>query len=428
MLGITNPSQVIKCEFAALRKNEGLIYLQQNWTPSFAYPLVELIRLSTDQKLIEEATKLLRDKTGKNLGPDFYAWIQWLWTESIGVPTYYADFKAKLYQHIDPKFATYFLRRQHTATIRIDEILWGGVKQDGIPPLRMPSMSTAPEAAYLADSDLVFGVFLNGVAKAYPKRILAWHELFVDSFGDQHIAGVYCTLCGTVIAYDMTHNGVFYDLGTSGFLYRSNKLMYDRATHSLWNTIEGKPVMGPLNNKNITLQSYPVVTTTWGEWKSSHPDTKVLSLQTGHERNYGEGVAYARYFSTDDLMFPVPKRDNRLANKAEVLIIRAENYQQDPLAISIDYLTRKRIHYDRIADTDLVVLTTKNGTSRAYHRPDIAFDSYKKGILTDEEGQTWNITEDALIHPEGHTFERLPAHRIFWFAWFNTYPMTRLVK
>ena len=139
-------------------------------------------------------------------------------------------------------------------------------------------------------------------------------------------------------------------------------------------------------------------------------------------------MAYAHYFGTDDLMFPVPVIDNRLANKAEVLIIRSENYQQDPLAISIDYLTRKRIHHDRIGNTDLVVLTAKDGASRAYHRPGIEFDSYKRGILTDREGRTWDITEDALIHPEGHTFERLPAHRIFWFAWFNTYPQTRLVK
>ena len=110
-------------------------------------------------------------------------------------------------------------------------------------------MLDASEATYLGDRNIVFGIEVNGDARAYPKRILAWHEMFTDSVGGVPVAGVYCTLCGTVILYYTNLGGTQYDLGTSGFLYRSNKLMYDRATQSLWNTFSGEPVVGPLVGK-----------------------------------------------------------------------------------------------------------------------------------------------------------------------------------
>ena len=149
--------------------------------------------------------------------------------------------------------------------------------------------------------------FGNGDVRAYPKRILAWHELFTDEVGRVPVAGVYCTLCGTVILFETEHDGVRHELGTSGFLYRSNKLMYDRATQSLWSTFGGRPVIGPLAMEDIRLEVRSVVTTTWGEWRRRHPTTKVLSLNTGHRRDYSEGAAYREYFSTDELMFNVPK-------------------------------------------------------------------------------------------------------------------------
>ena len=113
---------------------------------------------------------------------------------------------------------------------------WGGVKQDGIPPLRQPNMVSAAEADYLQNDNVVFGIAINGDARAYPKRILAWHEMFIDNIGGIDFAGVYCTLCGAVILYKTRHEGIEHKLGTSGFLYRSNKLMYDQDTQSLWNT------------------------------------------------------------------------------------------------------------------------------------------------------------------------------------------------
>ena len=112
-----------------------------------------------------------------------------------------------------------------------------------------------------------------------------------------------------MVLYETRHKGVSHALGTSGFLYRSNKLMYDRETSSLWSTLHGTPVIGPLVGKGISLKRRSVVTTTWSEWKKRHPQTTVLSLDTGHRRDYGEGVAYQDYFSTDEVMFSVPQLD-----------------------------------------------------------------------------------------------------------------------
>jgi len=148
---------------------------------------------------------------------------------------------------------------------------------------------------------------VNGEARAYPKRILAWHELARDRVGGVELAIVYCTLCGTVIPYEAMAGGKLRVLGTSGFLYRSNKLMFDEETKSLWSTLEGRPVIGPLAGSGVELRYRPVVTTTWGEWRAAHPGTTVLSLDTGHQRDYSEGAAYREYFGTDELMFQVPE-------------------------------------------------------------------------------------------------------------------------
>ena len=110
----------------------------------------------------------------------------------------YASFKAELYSRIDEGFRSFFPARVQT-TIRLDEIDWGGVKVNGIPPLRAPRTIPAADANWLRDDHIVFGLTINGQARAYPKRILAWHEMALDRVGDVDLTIVYCTLCGTVI-------------------------------------------------------------------------------------------------------------------------------------------------------------------------------------------------------------------------------------
>jgi hypothetical protein len=328
---------------------------------------------------------------------------------------------------IDDKFAGYF-SVDHSSRIRLDEVRWGGVKQDGIPPLRQPNMIAADDADYLQDDNVVFGIKINGDARAYPKRILAWHEMFIDEIGGREYAGVYCTLCGAVILYETRFDGIRHRLGTSGFLYRSNKLMYDQDTQSLWNTTWGEPVIGPLVGRNIQLKRSYLVTTTWGEWKRRHPQTTVLSLETGYRRDYGEGVAYHNYFSTDELMFAISTNDDRLNNKDEILALTFPGFSAKSMAIAADYLNNNPVYLGRLGDLQFVVLTDRSGANRVYQTRGTKFvDFDRDSAVLDEQGKSWQQSENKLSSGDLE-LPRLPAHRAFWFGWHAAYPDTILVR
>ena len=408
--------------------NNTLELLEANWEPGYLAPLIELIRFNNKNFLTKKIKQILNIKYDLSVDSNYYDLLQWLWLGDFPNEDYYFKFKSELYKNIDSRFEKYFANQEHQALIDLDEVVWGGVHQDGIPPLRKPEMIKADEADYLSDSDVVFGIYINGEARAYPKRILAWHEFFTDDFDEFKIAGVYCTLCGTVIVYNMDLDGVHHELGTSGFLFQSNKLMYDHSTQSLWSTIDGKPVIGPLVNKNILLKSFPVVTSSWKEWRRRHPGTKVLSLNTAYSRDYSEGAAYRDYFSTDDLMFPVKALDKRLNNKDEVLIVRADSYKEDPLAILVKYLIKKKWLQVKIGEQSIIVLTDNSGAARAYDAQNIKFKNSKNGVLYDSLGQQWQLKEDYLVNETNDRLNRVVAHNIFWFAWYNAYPETRLIK
>lgn len=409
-------------------KNETLQTIERNWKPEYEVLLIEVAYLLRDP-ISDKIIRTLEKKTKQDFRYDFNSWYAWLWNKEQKTLPDYDNFKARLYRPIDPRFEEYFLNRGTTSSIRLDEIRWGGVKQDGIPPLRSPRMLAANDAGYLDDNDTVFGIEIHGDVRAYPKRILAWHEMFVDTVGGIPVAGVYCTLCGTVILYKTRHNGIDHQLGTSGFLYRSNKLMYDRATRSLWSTMEGTPVVGPLAGKGIELEYFSVVTTTWKEWKRRHPETNVLDIETGFVRDYDEGAAYRDYFSTDELMFNTPFNNKSLRNKDEILALRHPDYPNDPLALSVNYLKNNPVHADRIGEIHLVVLTDKSGANRVYRTGGskfLAYDQQDKAI--DSTGTPWRVTERNLVAADGRTLERLPSHRAFWFGWYAAFPHTRLVK
>ncbi len=401
--------------------------IAKRWQPGNAVMLLEIGRVRF-QGLPDNFMEVLEQQTEKSLGEDSQRWYQYLWKQDDQPHPQYAAFKAALYSKIDPRFEEYF-DDTYPVTIRLDEILWGGVLRDGIPPLKNPRMITAKQAHYLADSDIVFGLEINGDVRAYPKRVLAWHEMFKDTVGQISINGVYCTLCGSMIVYKTELEGVHYELGTSGFLYRSNKLMYDHATKSMWSTLTGEPVVGKLVGKGIQLQQLQVVTTTWGEWKRRHPTTTVLSLDTGHRRDYGAGVAYRDYFATDQLMFGVPFADKRLKNKQEVLALRFDDAAEKQLAIDASYLRKHPIYHDRLGEQEFVVLTDRSGANRVYDTQGIRFEKWdgdRQAI--DQQGGTWTVDEAGLTNAQGKVLSRLPAHRAFWFGWHAAYPETRLVK
>ena len=290
-------------------------------------------------------------------------------------------------------------------------------------------MITVGDADYLADTDVVFGLSVNGDSRAYPRRILGWHEMFVDDVGGVPVVGVYCTLCGTMILYRTELEGVNHELGTSGFLYRSNKLMYDKGTQSLWNTIWGEPVIGPLAEQGLALERMSVVTTTWGEWRRRHPETQVLSLGTGYPRDYSEGAAYRDYYATDDLMFQVPTLDTRLKNKDEVLGLVFPQHPDRPLAISLSYLIAHPLYLDQVEGLRFVVLTDASGANRVYEAADVAFTAWDgESAVQDASGRKWLLREASLLSEDGVVLHRLPSQRAFWFGWFSAYNHTRLVQ
>lgn len=402
--------------------------LDERWDNAYAAPLLDLLPFLSPGLAQSGILAQLEKASGRSYGGDVNGWYEWLWSIDPGEHHDYATFKGALYSQLDPRFREYF-ENHPKATIRLDEIRWGGVRRDGIPPLRRPKMIAAREASYLQDDNVVFGVDIGGDVRAYPKRILAWHEMVTDKIAGRELNGVYCTLCGALILYDTTIDGVHHELGTSGFLYRSNKLMYDAATKSLWSTMTGTPVVGPLVGKGIALPPLYVVTTTWGEWRRRHPQTRVLSLDTGYSRDYSEGAAYRDYFATQRLMFNVPKLDDRLPNKAEVLAVRVAEASGLPVAIAASFLATHPVYHDRVASVNFVVLTDKSGANRVYDARDIVLVNWN-GIDTarDRAGRVWKVSEARLTGPRGETRERLPAHRTFWFGWYAAFPDTRLVK
>lgn len=406
---------------------KGLNAIEVQWEPGLVPMVLETIRLTRNPIIAQKLLRALRNNTGEDFGFDIQKWQEWLWNQPEQRYAHYAAFKSNLYGLIDSAFTNYF-KDDYPTEIRLDEVVWGGVRQDGIPPLRGPKMLVASAATYLDDDNVVFGIAVNGDARAYPNRILAWHEMFVDKVGGVPVAGVYCTLCGTVILYKTEHAGTNHRLGTSGFLYRSNKLMYDQDTQSLWNTLWGEPVIGPLVGQGIKLDYLSVVTTTWGEWRQRHPDTLVLSLDTGHNRDYGEGAAYREYFASDDLMFNVPKLDSRLRNKQEIFAVILSAHPDEPMAISADFLSENPVYHDQIGNSRFVVLTDGSGANRLYEAGDVRFESWDgRKEVTDNASVRWMVTEDSLESSNGDKLYRLPAYRAFWFGWYSAYPHTRLV-
>ncbi|MEM7724169.1 MAG: DUF3179 domain-containing protein [Pseudomonadota bacterium] len=360
------------------------------------------------------------DRALSNLtGASHRSWFDWmLWQEAnpqiASHPAYY-DFKAETFLRIDPTWDV-FLRLNYITPdamrIRFEEVTWGGVVKDGIPSLDNPDLIPAEEAFYLRDDDLVFGVGINGDVRAYPLRIMGWHEMFNEVIGGVPVALAYCTLCGAGILFETDHPGhdETFVFGSSGFLYRSNKLMFDRQTDSLWNQFKGEPISGPLVDSGITLAQRPVVITEWARWRDANPGTRVLSLDTGFVRNYGSGVVYQEYFASDDLMFPalVDEQENR--QKDYVFGVRLAGGAK---AWPLTAFDGARVINDQVGFHNLVLVgDAATRTVRAYDRGELSFDQDLRA-----DGAIWTLSEEALTAPDGRIAPRVAGHVSYWFAW-----------
>lgn len=366
-----------------------------------------------DERLVRALEKL----TGASPGSDWAAWMRWQEANpQTGVLPGFARLQARIYDLIDPNFQA-FLSGEVRHEIRLEEIAWGGVIKDGIPALTNPRLIAASAATYLQPTDLVFGVAINGDVRAYPLRIMDWHEMFNDVIAGIPVSLAYCTLCGSGILFDTSVEGhprpfVF---GSSGFLHRSNKLMYDTATHSLWNQFTGRPVVGPLTGSGIVLKTRPVVIASWADWKERLPDTRVLSLETGHERDYSPGAAYGRYFASPELMFPTNVDQSRLRQKDFVFALRSSGAEK---AWPLRLFEGGAVINDRAGVLELVLIgDAATRTVRAYRSEGLTFERAPSLHQVTHGSEVWQVTEDALVGPSGRTLSRLPGHVAYWFAW-----------
>ncbi|MCG8429150.1 MAG: DUF3179 domain-containing protein [Chromatiales bacterium] len=278
------------------------------------------------------------------------------------------------------------------ASVPAREILSGGPPKDGIPAIDRPKFLAADRAGFLKEKDRVLGVALEGAAKAYPIKILDWHEIVNDSIGAQHFAVTYCPLCGTGVAFAADVGGKRLNFGVSGLLYNSDVLLYDRNTESLWSQIMAEAITGEF--KGTKLQPIPLRHTTWGDWLKEHPDSLVLSTDTGYRRNYNRSP-YGDYAQSRRLYFSV-------SNRAPAI------YHPKEQVMGVEV----------------------NGQFKAY--PFVELSKQGNGMFAEQfAGQTFNVhwNEDArsayATDPDGNLLSTTIG---FWFAWYTFYPETEVFK
>jgi len=275
----------------------------------------------------------------------------------------------------------------------MDEIFQGGPPRDGIPAIDNPQFVTAAQMQELGElepSDLVLGVSVNGIHKAYPIRILNWHEIVNDNFAEQPVVITFCPLCGSGMAFEAQLDGIDLDFGVSGLLYNSDVLLFDRQTQSLWSQIEKQSVTG--NYQSRQLVDLAVQNTTWQRWREQYPDTQVLSFDTGYRRSYRRDP-YAGYENSANTFFPVKFRAMGLHPKEKVLGLEHQGLAKAwPL---VELAKAKLPLLDNIGDMQVMV-----------HYD----ESSHTGHITDLQGQL------------------LPAVSLFWFAWAAFHDDTLLYR
>lgn len=264
----------------------------------------------------------------------------------------------------------------------------GGPPKDGIPSIDSPKFVSVSEAdKWIEDNELVLALEYKGIKRVYPLQILVWHEIVNDNIAGDPILITYCPLCGSGIAYERKLNGEDVEFGTSGKLYNSNLVMYDRKTDTYWSQIGGQAIVGELTG--MKLKEIPIDTVVWRDWKSAHPDSEVLSQDTGFNRQYGTDP-YGNYYENSFLMFPVESQDNRIHAKTVVFGIEV------------------------------------NGMFKAYRESDLK----ETPSITDTlGGVNIKVERDSVgvvKITDTDTGEEIVKERDFWFAWYAFHPETQL--
>ena len=406
--------------------------VEETQDPRFVPVLIDLFAHQLPH-IREQISAILNPMTGQDLDGSPASWFGW--HEWIGAQEFwprhddYVGWKGRFLEETRGSAFTRFLKSSRAITIRPELIQFGGVAIDGIPALDTPLFVGPDGAEYLLEDERVFGVVINGDARAYPLRILDWHEMANDVVGGEPVSIAYCTLCGSAVLYRTTVEGEVFTFSSSGLLYDSNKLMYDRGTDTFWNQLTGQPVLGPLVGTGIELERLPIVRTTWENWLARHPSTTVLSIETGFVRTYEPGAAYGDYFDSSTTLFPVAARSQILPDKSEVFTLLLDG---QPRAYPAAALKDELVINDAAGGTS-VVLIVEPGTLavRAYDRGGLEFRADRLEVavgeaqtVVDGAGAVWRTTEDALVASDGRELPRLGGHLAFWFGWFSFFPHT----
>ncbi len=375
-----------------------LITISQSKDPRLVWILSDLMRFSSGQRLNIELSAASTNLLGKEI-PVQNQWgiatdhlIAW----DIPEPPNYLEVKRAIFTTIVPGWERIFVE----GDIDWRHVSWGGVLIDNrpydttdepcncIPAADNPQVSSAEDATWLKDEDVVFGIEVNGEYRAYPRRIMEVREMVNDTLGGRHLGIPYCTLCGAAQAYftDQLPDGIERPvLRTSGLLIRSNKVMYDLTTYSVLDTFKGNAVTGPLYEKGITLKQASVVTSTWGAWKKAHPETTVLleRYALGRDPDFRNGR------DANGPIFPVGDVDPRLP-----------------------------VH------EDIIGVITESGQPIAFQR------SNAVAALTSGQEITFGDIRLELsgsgVKAVGKDGEDIGSHQAFWFAWSQFHPETEL--
>jgi hypothetical protein len=327
--------------------------------------------------------------------------------------------------------------------IPLEELKSGGPPPDGIPPIDDPRFHKPDQVDWIAAEEPVLALELNGDRRAYPLKVMIWHEIVNDTVGGVPVAVTYCPLCNSALAYDRRIGGQVLDFGTSGQLYNSDLVMYDRQTESLWTQLLGKAVVGELTGTDLT--AYPVATVAWEDWRAANPDGWVLSRDTGHPRDYGRNP-YARYDDPEGqpLLFD-KEADARLPAMARVVGLREG---AESVAVVTTSLLKRGVVEVELAGQDVVVWALP-GTRSALDQAQISegrdvgatgafspvvdgerlhFRRDGDGFRDTETGSRWDVLGRAVSGDlEGERLTRAEYVDTFWFAWAAFLPDTRVV-
>jgi hypothetical protein len=274
-------------------------------------------------------------------------------------------------------------------TVSLADLHQGCPARDCIPSIDKPKFVAANSASHVNDDDVVLAIVWQGEHRAYPSSILDRHEIVNDTIAGTPIAITWCPLCGSGVGIRREVDGKVTEFGVSGLLYNSDLVFYDRATETLWDQIEAAGIVGPMTGEKLEL--IPVTITRWSRWRAAHPDTLVLSTDTGFDLDYASDP-YANYRQSAGTMFPVMRKDDRMPPKSVVYGFQLED---QPIAFAESLLQKQGRYVHKLSGRALTVTLNDDGSV---------------SLEDDESGESY-----API-------------RLFWFAWYTFHPETILVR